>query len=138
MDGKTSGSRTRSYVKILTVTNVVTLVALIVIFIRQPAPLPSLEKMEEMVEAQDWLIGEISEDWVQLFVENAKLEFGKAPSESRSDLEKHLKGYETSRAEWDRDLDSSRARLEAEYQEKYPEQAESDIPESTGDTDFVR
>ncbi len=121
MNSENPGTQPNGYVKLLIVTNIVTLVVLIVVLVSRPAPLPELEKMEQMVEAQDWLIGKMTEHRIQLVIENTRLKFGQHQPAPESELDDRLKAYEASRAEWGRDLDVSRDNLEAEYQAKHPD-----------------
>lgn len=138
MDVKTAGPRALGYVKILIATNIVTLIVLLAVIIRQPEIPPSLDRMEKMIEAQDWFIGKMSGDLVEMRIELVKLGFGMDKAKMRPELDGYLESYEDQRAEWVRDLDASRQRIEAEFHERYPEHAESDISDTTEDTDFVR
>ena len=124
MDDKDSGSHTGRYIKALIATNAVTLAALIatiVVLINRPAPRPEPERMQQMIEAQDWHIGKLSKAYREQVVELVKLRFGMDAGEDDilqtiKAIEESIREYEHRRSQWNRDLDDSREALEAEYQ----------------------
>lgn len=130
MEESDSGSDSGRYIKVLIATNAVTLAALIatiIMLLNQPAALPEPERMQQMIEAQDWLIGKMSEKLWKQNVELVKLEFGLENDDPSDELEvllEQIKQYDGTRREWSRDLDDSRRRMEVRYSESV-ENAES-------------
>lgn len=124
MEETDSGSHTGKYIKVLIVTNAVTLAAMvttIVVLLNRPAPLPESERMEQMIEVQDWHIGKLSKAYREKVVELVKLKFGMDTGEDDilqtiKEIEESIRDYEYRRSQWNRDLDDSREALEAEYQ----------------------
>jgi hypothetical protein len=123
METTDSVSLTRRRFNLLLATNGVTLVALvatIVVLLNKPAPLPEPERMQQMIEAQDWLIGKMSEKLWKQNVELVKLKYGLMKYDPNGELEElleRIKQYDGTRTDWPHDLDDSRRRMEAGYQE---------------------
>ncbi len=125
IDDKTSGYLTQVHFKILVAINMATLLVVVLVYLSQPPTDPKFDRLVQMVEAQDWLIGKTSDELRKTTIELVKLQFGQNTSDRMEELESTLATYEDKREQLGLDLDKSRERMEAGYK-KLLEKSESD------------
>jgi hypothetical protein len=131
LDSKTSEYLTHTHFKILVGINLATLLAVAMIYLSRPAIDPRYDRLAEVVEAQDWLIGKMSEKMREQAVELVKLEFGMVGLESEMKFESLREEFESENAELDQRLiaatqkfnnDMSSLRTQAESMRREAEQ----------------